>query len=165
MARARQALRSLGAAVRTPADVALAGRILGWSLALPVLKRLLPLPALARLMWRDPVQARRPDRDVRIATLTRLVPRLPTLGLRDNCLERSLVAYRLLAEAGARPRLVVAVGHDGGALQGHVWVTVGGRPIHDGERSLDGFVPTVVFGDVGRREPSVPPAPAADGLR
>lgn len=162
MARARRALRSLGAAVRTPADVALAGRILGWSLALPVLKRLLPLPALARLMWRDPVQARRPDRDVRIATLTRLVPRLPTLGLRDNCLERSLVAYRLLSAAGAGPRLVVAVGRDGGALQGHVWVTVDGRPVHEGERSLAGFVPTVVFGPAGRREAAT--ATASDGL-
>ena len=146
-ARAR-AVRSLAAAIRAPGDLLLVARVVLWSAALPVLKRVLPLPELARLMWQRPVGARSPER----------------LGLRDNCLERSLIAYRLLSAAGARPRLVVAVASDPGGLRGHVWVTVDGRPVHDHESALEGFAATIVFGDAGRAEDAEFAPPASDGV-
>jgi hypothetical protein len=163
LVRAR-AVRSLAAAIRTPGDLLLVGRVVLWSAALPLLKRVLPLPALARLMWQRPVGARSPERQARIALVTRLVPRLTSLGLRDNCLERSLLAYRLLSAAGASPRLVVAVARDPGGLRGHVWVIVDGRPIHEHESALEGFAPTIVFGDAGRAEDAGLAPSASDGV-
>jgi hypothetical protein len=147
-----RAVRSLVGAIETPGDLLLVGGVALWSLALPLLKRVLPLPTLARLMWRRPVATRRRDREARLALMSRLVPRLTSLARRDNCLERSLLAYRLLSAAGARPRLVVAVGGGSTGVRGHVWVTVDGRPVHDTERDLEGFAPTIVFGDGGRAE-------------
>jgi hypothetical protein len=63
-----------------------------------------------------------------------------------NCLERSLGAYRLLCEAGARPEVVVGLRRGGGhALEGHVWLCVDGRPFAEPAEALEGYVTVVRY--------------------
>jgi Transglutaminase-like superfamily len=143
--------RVLKASIRSPGDVWLGVRMLGWRMVLPVLKRALPLPRLARLMWTPSSgQGREPAREERIATLANGLGGRRR-GRLDNCLERSLVAYRYLSRAGARPELVVGVARkeDDGGVRGHAWIRVDGRPFHEPARSLDGFEEMTAFGGDG----------------
>jgi hypothetical protein len=116
----------------SPREVWLLLRMAGWAPLLPILKFALPLPRLVRLLAAKP---RRSDRDVeaerRIARLAAVVYRSRGVGVRDNCLERSLVAYRFLGRANAHPELVVGMRTDEGGVIGHVWVTVDGKAVHD----------------------------------
>ena len=90
--------------------------------ALPVLKRAVPLPRLVRLMAgrRSPG----PASDAVVVTTLRLARayrrRVPGA---DNCLERSLLTYRYLLEAGASPALVCGVDRSVAGVVGHAWVT------------------------------------------
>jgi hypothetical protein len=107
-------------------------RMLGWRLILPLLKRAVPIQRLARLM----AGTRRSEvaRSVlpsRIVSLAQVVCRLPVLGTRDNCLERSLIAYRYLRMGGADAELAVGFGSQEGRLSGHAWVTVAGTPVEE----------------------------------
>lgn len=135
-----------------PADLALAGRLFLWSLALPVLERLLPLPTLVRLAWARPRgTARDPERERRVVRLAYAVwARSPAARLDGNCLERSLAVYRCLSRLGAGPHLVSGVGSDGDAMRGHVWVTVDGEPLGEVSDALAQYAPVIAFGDDGR---------------
>lgn len=120
-----------------------------WSLALPALKRAVPLRTLVAFMWTEGRSERSIDRESRIielsANLTRLRPRL-----RSNCIEQSLLAYRFLARAGADPRIVLGVSTSaGGQILGHAWVTLDGEPVHEPRHAVDGFAPIVEFGARG----------------
>ena len=133
--------------IQKPADVRLALRMLGWALVLPVLTRLVPLPALARWLWRG--ARRRSAGDVeRVAALARTIygRKRP---LRDNCLARSLLTYRFLSESNADVRLVVAVRP---GVEGHVWVTLDGRPVLEDAAALAQFQPILIVGKEGRTE-------------
>jgi hypothetical protein len=126
-------------------DLWLLARMSGWAALLPALKFLLPLPRLVALVTpagRAP--ARDQAREQRVARLAeRLYRTAPRLS-RDNCLERSLVTYRYLARAGSEPVLVVGMRKQE-ELHGHVWVTLDGRPVHDTDEFLAGFVPVMTF--------------------
>jgi Transglutaminase-like superfamily len=140
------------AALRRPAVAWLAVRMLAWRLALPVLKRALPLAALARLAWpRRRSPSRRPDRE---ELVTRIATRLYGGGAAeadDNCLERCLLAYRFLAQAGAEPRLACGVRKADGEIVGHAWIVLDGRPFaHAGER-IEEFTAITAFGQGGAR--------------
>ena len=139
--------RVLRASICSPADAWLAVRMVGWRLVLPVLKRTLPLPRLARLMWAPASsRARDPGREEQIATLARGLSGRRRDGSRfDNCLERSLVAYRFLSRAGAEPELVVGVTRDE-PVRGHAWVRLDGEPVGD---SVDEFEEMTAFGRDG----------------
>ena len=123
--------------------------MVGWSLALPVLKRMLPAGRLAAVLWTPSRTLRSESREQAVvaasARLTRLRP-----GLHANCLERSLLAYRFLARAGADPQLVLGVETLDGAVVGHAWVTLDGNPIHESTEAVSGFTPLVEFGEAGR---------------
>ncbi len=149
----RAVLRSL-----RPRDLGILAGTIWWLSVLPLLKRTLPLPRLVRLMWRPATgQARSPDREDRAI---RLIARLCRVS-GGNCLERSLILYRLLARGNASPRLVVALGRPGGELLGHVWVTVDGEPLLDSPAALGDYRELIVFGSDGMREPSsLPPTTA-----
>jgi hypothetical protein len=147
--RIRRHASSLRKSVSTPSDAWLLGRILGWSLVLPIAKRTLPLPRLLRLMRpRKHTAERDPEREAAIASLAAWVFKTRPPRARDNCLERGLVAYRYLSRAGASPELVVGVAKGTEGVHGHVWVTVDGRAVHDSAAMLAGFEPLfVVKGD------------------
>jgi hypothetical protein len=127
----------------------LALRMLGWSLLLPVLKRTVPLRTLARWTWTSGAGPRRPEREERIVRLSAALARLRP-HLRPNCLERSLLAYRFLSQAGAQPRLVVGVRREPTVdVAGHAWVEVDGRAVHDRGTDLQDLVRIVEFGHRG----------------
>ena len=142
--------RLLRSCIRGPRDAWVTARMVGWRLALPALKWALPLPRLVRLMWRD-----RPSRATvalgreRIATLVWGLYGPRGGPLLDNCLERSLMMFRFLAEAGADPQLVVAVSQDGRPVRGHAWVALEGRSVGETTDPLDEFAPVVTFGRGG----------------
>jgi hypothetical protein len=143
--RIRRHASRLRSAVSTPSDAWLLARIFVWSLVLPIAKRTIPLPQLVRLMRpRGRTAQRDPEREAAIGSLTSWVFRTRPPSARDNCLERGLVAYRYLSRAGASPELVVGVAKEVHRLQGHVWVTVDGRPVHDSPSTLAPFEPIFV---------------------
>ena len=129
----------------------------GWAVALPLLKRALPLRRLVRLL--APPSAAHASRDPAAeATILRLVRRLyhPTHhSPATNCLERSLVLYRYLAAAGADPQLVIGVAPPGGPFRGHAWVEVAGHPVGETPADLTPYRPLVVFGPTGEIVPRV----------
>lgn len=132
-------------------DVGLAARMAAWSLALPVLKHLLPLPSVARLAWTSPRRRTSPIERKKILRIAILLSRFRPRKSRHNCLDRSLLAYRFLAAAGADPRLVIAMGKGDDRVLGHAWVTVDGAPVTSSSDSLREYVPVVAFGRRGER--------------
>jgi hypothetical protein len=129
-------------------DSGLALRMAGWSLVLPLLKRVMPLRSLVRLMWLDGRVQRSAHREHAIAQFSeRLTRRRPSFH--GNCLERSLLAYRYLAETNADPRLVIAVSAREDGVVGHAWVTVDDRPVHDSDADVGEFAPIAEFGTGG----------------
>lgn len=149
MRRAWQALRSC---VSSPADAWLLTRMAGWAPVLPVLKRALPLPRLVGLMASRPRgRARDAELERRIARIARLLYRGRTGTFRDNCLERSLVAYRFLGRAGAAPELRVGFRREEEGVRGHVWVLLDGQPVHETWNELAGYGEVTAFGPEGAR--------------
>ena len=142
----RSPFRLLRAAVRitaaSPRTAWLIVRMLGWKVALAALKRTVPLARLVRLV--EPSLA--PTRDERErARVEFAIRRLGRVLARGDCLERSLVAYRYLARAGAPPRLSIGFDRDDGRVEGHAWVTVDGRPVAESEESLRRYVEVASF--------------------
>jgi hypothetical protein len=133
--------------ISSPSDAWLLARMTSWALVLPVLKYTLPLPRLVRFVAATGTGRRRAQLEKKITNLSRVLYRASPL-VRDNCLERSLVAYRFLGRANARPELVVAMGEE---RVGHVWVTLDGQPVHDQPASVAKLVPMIVFGADGQR--------------
>ena len=127
----------------------LALRMGAWSILLPVLKRTVPLRRLTRVAWSGSTRTREPARERHIVRLSGALPRLRLPRREANCLERSLLAYRFLAQANANPKLVVAVRRSGDDVVGHAWVTIDGRPVHDTEAAVRAYVPLVEFGPHG----------------
>ena len=149
----RRAWRALRRCVNSPSDVLLLARMTAWAPSLPVLKRTVPLPRLVRLMASGPRQRPRDTAlEQRIARMARLLYRGKLGTLQNNCLERSLLTYRFLGRAGADPELVVGARQGEEALQGHVWVTVDGRAVHEDPDELEPFVRVMSFrgGDLQR---------------
>lgn len=146
-------MRRLRAVVESPSDAWLAVRMGAWALALPLLKRVMQLERLASLMWTDQ-GVKAVDEDVlKIAELSRLLARRRPPQAYDRCYERSLLAYRFLSQRGADPRLVVALRSDNAkGFSGHAWVTVDDVAVGE-PHPVDDYVPLVVFGRGGRREP------------
>ena len=65
-------------------------------------------------------------------------------GGHGNCLERSLVLFRGLGEAGVRPELWFGVRADD-ARDGHVWVVLDGVAAGDDPATLGAYVPLMIF--------------------
>jgi hypothetical protein len=148
--RRRTLARALYSLLASPADLRVLIWMASWAVALPVLKRSLPLPALARLMWARPRASRRDtERERRVSALARRLYRSGMVTRDDNCLERSLLIYRFLARLNANPQLVAGVRKGEAGVLGHVWVTVDGEPVGESSDSLGGFSPVIAFGAGG----------------
>jgi hypothetical protein len=155
---ARPSLGSrVAARFTSPADVALAARIMMWACVMPLLKQTLPLKTLVRLTRRQGNGSSRDlAREDRIVTFARWACRLTRWRSGGNCLERGLIAYRYLSAANARPELVVGVGHGaGGHILGHAWVLVEGEPVGEDRSSLREYAPIVIFDATGQPSASV----------
>jgi Transglutaminase-like superfamily len=123
--------------------------MLAWRLALPLLKRALPLPRLVRLAARaGPGDGAVTPTQVVGASHRLFGERAPESS---DCLERSLLTYRFLAEAGVAPELVWGLQRDSGRLIGHAWVLVGGTPVDERPEALERYAPVVTFDANGER--------------
>jgi Transglutaminase-like superfamily len=128
-------------------NLLLALRMLAWRLILRPLKVFVPLSRLVPLVCRPRTRARRPAREARILSFADRLCRGRLAS--GTCLERSLLAYRFLSEAGADPRLVIAVRRENDSFRWHAWVTRDGQPILERAESLKAYIPVVVFDDQG----------------
>jgi hypothetical protein len=108
---------------------------------LPLLKRVVPIRSLVAHMWSTTRTAPPGQTDATLGELTRRLSRLA----RSNCLERSLLAYRFLGRGGFDPQLVLGIADFGAGVVGHAWVTVGGEPFFDQDRTIVAFSPIVTF--------------------
>ena len=141
--------RALRSSISSPRDLVTLASMAVWAFALPILKRVLPLPTLARLAWTRPrLRERDLERERQAAGLAHRLYRSRLIG-DDNCLERSLVAYRFLARLNADPHLGAAVRNGEEGFVGHVWVAVDGEPLTESPADLAEYTPIVVFGDGG----------------
>lgn len=145
------ALRTFRRMVASPNETVLALRMAAWTAVLPLLKRILPLPRLVGLMTPAERSAKRdPRREQRIAAIAKRLYHTRPVTHRDNCLERSLVAYRFLSRAGAEPMLVVGFRREQKDIHGHVWVIVDGEPVHETPGELSAYETVTAFGSDGR---------------
>jgi Transglutaminase-like superfamily len=119
----------------------------GWRVVLPILKRALPLPTLARAMRGR--RGLRPEREESVVRLAGWIFGSRPFTGRDNCLERSLVLYRYLSRTNAETRLVVGFRNGERAVQGHAWVAVGDRSMGADTDELGAFAPVLSFGSHG----------------
>jgi hypothetical protein len=145
--RLRRHFADLAGFFTSPSHAWLLIRMIGWWAALPVLKRVLPLPKLVQLMRSErTLVARDPDQEARVAALAHWIFKSRPADSRHNCLERALVSYRFLGRAGAAPTLLIGVARPDQRPLGHAWVVVDGRPVHDSPDSVGAFEPILVFG-------------------
>ncbi len=144
--------RRVTARFTSPADVLLAVRIMGWAVALPVFKHLVPLRSLVRLMHREPSRAARdPVVEERIVAFARWSARLVRWSAGGNCLERGLISYRYLCAVNAAPVLVVGIARDDNSgVKGHAWVLLDGRPAGESVYAVSDFAVMLMFGTDGR---------------
>lgn len=112
------------------ADPRLFARALGWRLVLPLVKTTVPIGVLAKWMDRSG-SGRRVARGARVASVERLLREGGRLVMGANCLERSLLIYRLVSEADADAALVMGVSQEDAGVTGHAWVELDGRPFAD----------------------------------
>jgi len=123
-------------------------RIVPAYVLLGLLKHLVPLRSLAKWTWcettgpRDRLAERRLTANVlRLSKLLRIADR--------DCLQRSLVLYRLLSAVGADPELVVGLREQDGKIIGHAWELVDDMSIVEPESDLVRFSPVLRFGARG----------------
>jgi hypothetical protein len=126
--------------------------------AFGVLKRFVPLRRLVRWAWTPPAGPRDRKVERRLAASVLRLSELLSLSDRD-CLQRSLLLYRLLSRAGANPILVVGFRRMQGRILGHAWVIVDNHAILEPEADLLTFSPAFCFGIRGALQP--PPDPTA----
>src|SRR4051812_5441367 len=113
-------------------------RLLLWRASLPVLKYVVPIRVLARWMWAAPSRSnplRNQTAQARRDALLYVWQNGGRLFVSANCLEKSLVLYRLLSREGADPNLVFGVNRHEDGVAGHAWIETKGRvfPVGDGK--------------------------------
>ena len=121
-------------------------QLLIWRAALPVLKYIVPVHALAKFMWTAPAHRLRGAANVNALNYVWLNG--GRLLVSPNCLERSLVLYRVLSKAGAGPNLVFGVTRGNDGVAGHAWIEMQGRVFPNGEEQA--YQRLATFGADGR---------------
>lgn len=137
--------------MQSPADALLMAKACGWAFVLPMIKHCVGVNGLATMMRKSP-QDRPRDRarEIRIVTFARWSARLARWRSGGNCLERGLIAYRYLCEAGADPMLVVGIGRGERGVVGHAWVLIEGCPVGESSSALGMYTPVFAFASTGQ---------------
>ena len=116
----------------------------GLLVALPVLQRVLTLPALITLYGaRVPLTILPPLDPDRLLFLIRGLLQQRIGMIRPNCMKQSLVLFHLLRQQGAPVTIHFGVTKPHDTLEGHCWVELAGRPF--GERGDRAFTPVYMF--------------------
>ena len=121
---------------------------------LGLLKHLVPLRWLAKWTWCEKAGPRDRLAERRLAANVLRLSKLLRIADRD-CLQRSLLLYRLLSAAGADPELVVGFREQDGKIIGHAWVLVDDMSIVEPESDLVRFSPVLRFGARGALLPQL----------
>ena len=129
----------------------LAFELMLWRVMLPLLKRGVSVPRLARWMWMSPGEVSPAERLARIASIRRLTAFGGRWLLSSNCLERSLVLYRLFSGAAAQPTLVLGM-RAAGPAAGHAWIEVDGKAL--GEEQAGTYERVIAIGAGGQILPA-----------
>ncbi len=124
------------------------GRLLPAYLLLGLLKHFVPLRWLARWVWCPPAGRRDREAERHLAASVFRLSQLVGLPDRD-CLQRSLLLYRVLSRAGAEPKLVVGFDHVAGRIVGHAWVIIDGHTVSEPQIDLLRYSPAFSFGSQG----------------
>ena len=117
-------------------------RIAGVFLALPVLQRVLALPALLHLLDARAVYPPRVTPS-RLLVLVRGVCQLYTGVFRPNCLKQSLILWHCLRRWGYPVHVYFGVVKHGETLAGHCWLELDGQPLAEPADPHQAF--TVVY--------------------
>jgi hypothetical protein len=117
-------------------------------LLLGILKQFVTLRRLARWAWCPSAGTRDRDLEHRLAMSVLRLSQLLAMPDRD-CLQRSLLLYRVLSRAGADPTLLAGFHRMNGRIIGHAWVIVDGCPVIESEGDLLRFSPAFGFGSRG----------------
>jgi hypothetical protein len=142
-------IRAVVRVARSPADLRTALRFWRGAREVRHLKHRMSIADLvARFVGRPSGVA--PAGAPRLVDLAWLVGRATRGGGHGNCLERSLVLYRGLGEAGYRPELWFGLRAAGSGREGHVWVVLDGAPAGDDPAAVSAYVPVMVFDASGR---------------
>jgi len=121
-------------------------RMLAWRLLVTTLKHPLAIGRLVALTSSSlPSSVSSLPPNHRIVELAALACRPRLLRSRDNCLDRSLLAYRYLLAAGASPSLVIGFERPDDAVLGHAWLLVDGRPVGEPRGTPERFTEIVRF--------------------
>jgi hypothetical protein len=131
--------------IRTVLD---ACRIVPAYVLLGVLKHLVPLRWLVKWTWCETTGPRDRLAERRLTANALRLSKLLRIADRD-CLQRSLLLYRLLSAAGADPELVVGFREQDGKIVGHAWVLVDEVSIVGPESDLVRFSQVLRFGARG----------------
>jgi hypothetical protein len=123
-------------------------RIVPAYLLLGILKHLVPLRSLAKWTWCEAAGPRDRLAERRLAANVLRLSKLLRIADRD-CLQRSLLLYRLLSAVGADPELVVGFREQDAKIIGHAWVLVDDVSIVEPESDLARFSPVLRFGARG----------------
>jgi hypothetical protein len=109
-------------------EIGLLLRIAGVLLALPVLQRVLALPALLHLL---DARTACPPRVTpsRLLVLVRGVCQLYMSVFRPNCLKQSLILWHCLRRWGYPVQIYFGVVKHGETLGGHCWLELDGQPL------------------------------------
>ena len=115
---------------------------------LGLLKHLVPLRWLAKWTWCEKAGPRDRLAERRLAANVLRLSKLLRIADRD-CLQRSLLLYRLLSAVGSDPEFVVGLREQDGKIIGHAWVLVDDMSIVEPESDLVRFSPVLRFGARG----------------
>ena len=135
-------------------------RLLPAYVLLGVFKHFVPVKWLARWAWTSPAGTRNREAERRLMAGVIRLSQLISLRDRD-CLQRSLLLYRVLSRASADPTLVVGFHRTNDRILGHAWVVVDGESIIEPEADLSRFSVTLRFGSRGALLPTWPDPCAA----
>ena len=124
------------------------GRLLPVYVLLGFVKHVVPLRRLVQLAWCPPAGPRDFDAERRLAAAVVRLSQLARMPDRD-CLQRSLLLYRVLSRAAADPTLIVGFQRVNGRIRGHAWVVVNGCTLVECKADLVGFSPILEFGTHG----------------
>jgi hypothetical protein len=126
----------------------LVGRLFPIYVLLGLLKHVVPLGSLVRWAWCPATVPRNRETERRFTVSVVRMSQLRGLPDRD-CLQRSLLLYRMLSRAGADPTLVVGFQRSDSRIIGHAWVVVDGRAVIEPDADLVRFSARLHFGSRG----------------
>jgi hypothetical protein len=124
-------------------------RLLAWRMALPVLKRTVPIATLVPVMAHPAGRSTQDTR--RIVELVDWIYAPRRNEDPGNCLDRSLVLYRFLSPNEPGTRLVLGMRRGSSEIEGHAWVMAGDRAFGRTPASGGGFETLATFAADGRR--------------